>query len=147
MFHFSKALTLEPANDEFKDLLARVNKSLNEQQNFRTMPRSVEQCEAERIKDYEKRTGQSGINLIKGTLDAYAKYDPGFLDVIKGIEYRDGSANEEINYEMAVKFFTRAMNNGYCDALYHLADLTLQGKGYSKIKFRVMNSGQNKFLA
>ena len=55
--------------------------------------------------------------------------DPGYEDVIKGNQYRDGSATVRINYEMAAKHYTEAMKKGYAEALYGLAMLTMKGLG------------------
>ena len=61
------------------------------------------------------------------------KNDPSYKEVIKGNEYRDGSANVSINYEMAAKHYAKAMMKGNAEAFYGMALLTLKGNGMVKI--------------
>ena len=86
-YNFSKALSLEPNNEEYKNSLADVKKLFNEQDrsehlNQNMVPRSREEQAASVMECNNKRTGKNDTGasaLLKKTNDFFLKEDPASL--------------------------------------------------------------------
>ena len=136
--NFSRALALNPSNEEIKTMLAK-SKFLKFEQNRdchlddSTHPKSTEERLKELSNNLDKRFGKkTSKKLIKNRnkiKKKAIKFDKSLKDVFLGHEYRDGSKDCKQNYEMAAKLYSKAVKCGNVEAMYNLASLTLAGKG------------------
>ncbi|CAF0868108.1 unnamed protein product [Brachionus calyciflorus] len=136
--NFTKALVLDPSNEEIKTLLAETKYLDFEQSRLAhldesTQPQTVEERGQEFMKQYENQFGRDNSKksseVFENIKEILIKGDKTLEDVFLGHEYRDGSKNHEQNYEMAAKYYSKAAKNGNIEAIYNLSQLTFNGKG------------------
>ncbi|CAF1066395.1 unnamed protein product [Rotaria sordida] len=129
---FDKALALDPTNSEmrnFRDsaLERKHYYDRKDHLNRQNMPRTTR----EQLNDLSKTSGYT-IQQCEKVIDFIRKDDPGKDAVFTGHQYRDGDDNVKQNYELAVRFYSKAAALGNAEGMYNLALLHQQGLGVKK---------------
>ena len=125
--NFSIALALDPNNQEYKDILKNAQSLFDDQRYERH--ESGEEVDSNWAKNYLKKQEKS--KLLE---DQSANEDAYKTNIAKGDMYQYGTASVEVNYEMAVGHYTKAMRtgNGLAKAVFEMGKLTLSGWGCKK---------------
>ncbi|CAF4802743.1 unnamed protein product, partial [Rotaria socialis] len=85
----------------------------------------------EQLTELSKTTGLTTEQQEK-VIDMIRKHDPGKDAVFTAHQYRDGDDNVKQNYELAAKFYSKAIALGSAEGMYNLALLHQRGLGVKK---------------
>ncbi|CAF1290431.1 unnamed protein product [Adineta steineri] len=129
---YDKALALDPTNIDMKNARdsALERKHYFERQehlNPQNMPRTTR----EQLAELSKLSGFS-IEQQEKLIDSIRKNDPGKDAVLTAQQYRDGDDDVKQNYELAARFYSKAVALGNAEGMYNLALLHQQGLGVKK---------------
>ncbi|CAF1228928.1 unnamed protein product [Adineta steineri] len=129
---YDKALALDPTNIDMKNArdFALERKHYFGRQdhlNPQNMPRTTR----EQLNELSKISGCSTEQVEKLT-NFIRKNDPGKDAVLTGHQYRDGDDNVKQSYELAARFYSKAVALGNAEGMYNLAILHQQGLGVKK---------------
>ncbi|CAF0777020.1 unnamed protein product [Brachionus calyciflorus] len=136
---YTQALVLDPSNEEYKNLLAKIKNLKFEQNRFAhldesSQPKTSEERRDEIFKKVKERLGddlqdKKLIKQFEALKKEIIKIDKSYEDVFMGNEYRDGSSTCKQNFELAAKYYAKAAQKGNPEAMYNLALLHREGKG------------------
>ncbi|CAF1935274.1 unnamed protein product [Rotaria magnacalcarata] len=126
---YNKALALDPTNIEMQNtrdfaLERKHYYGRQEHLDIRSIPRTTR----EQLTELSKTTGLTTEQQEK-VIDMIRKHDPGKDAVFTGPQYRDGDDNVKQNYELAAKFYSKAVALGSAEGMYNLALLHQRGLG------------------
>ncbi|CAF3614932.1 unnamed protein product [Rotaria sp. Silwood1] len=129
VYSFEKALALEPTSTEVKNArdCALEKKHYYDRQDHLD-PRNTPKTTREQIDELSKKIGYT-TEQQEQFIEMIRKMDPGKDAVFTGHQYRDGDTNVKQDYELAAKFYARAVHLGNAEGMYNLALLHTKGLG------------------
>lgn len=136
--NYEKSLVLDAKNEEYNNFLADLRsiksaRARNDHFDPDYFPRTTEENNEKIEAWFEQRIGpnrnESNKDHVNFVIELLTTNDPTLKDVFKAHEFRDGSENTKQNYEMAAKYYSKAMLKGNAEAYYNMALLSQNGLG------------------
>ncbi|CAF0963609.1 unnamed protein product [Adineta steineri] len=129
---FNKALALDPTNAEMQNARdSALERKFYYDRQDHLVPQNIPRTTREQFDEVYKKKGFS-IQQQEEMIDFIKKSDPGKAAVFTGHQYRDGDEKVEQNYELAARFYSKAVSLGNPEGMYNLALLHQQGRGVKK---------------
>ena len=129
---FELAFALSPLNETIKKALDESTSIYNRQLREEHLDPRVSPGSIAQLFNEAKRLLGTDIAQIRFQLSLLEKIDPVAAAVFKGHQYRYGDEGIEQNYELAVKYYTEAAEQGNAEGIYNLAYLIDRGLGVKK---------------